>query len=379
MSRPLTILYFKDQLYKLGGSEKVTIDKLNGWVQYTNNKIHVVTIEQKGRPFSFALDNKVKTHDLAVNYDRKRNLFGLKNACKTTRYIYKFWKLIRQIKPDVIVSVRNGPVNLFLPFIAGSAQTINEYHTSGINWHNTRNAEKKSVFDTIYYKIHDLIERRYSRCIVLNGAELNYYKGKNFAVMPNPIPIPNYEIKIRKKIVVAAGGIIPRKGYDLLIKSWKIVNEKHPDWELKIYGLGIEDLKRSLEDQIIILSLEKSIDFCGFIKDVNNVFFESSIHALSSRQESFGMVIIETQACGLPTVAFDCPTGPRHIIQEGVNGYLVEPGNIEAFAEKIVYLIEHPEIREEMGKKAKENAEQKYSMPAVLKQWEALFESVKKP
>lgn len=379
MKEPLTILYFKDQLYKLGGSEKVTIDKLNGWVQYTKHNVHIVTTEQKNLPFSFDLDKRIKVHDLEVNFSRNQPLYSFLNLIKTIRYVFNLWRLIRQLKPNVIINVRNGPVNLFLPFIAGKSQTINEYHTSGINWYQKRNSAKNSFREKLFFQLYEWAEKKYSKCVVLNEAELAYYSGDNFVIKPNPIFLPKYAKLSRQKAVIAAGGIIPRKGYDMLIESWAMVNAKHPDWELKIFGEGLPQLKEKLTNQIQKLNLEKSITFCGFTKDINEEYFKSSIHTLSSRQESFGMVIVETQACGLPTVAFDCPTGPGEIIQDGVTGFLIKLGDIKGFAEKINYLIEHPEIREKMGKKARENAEQKYSMPAVLKQWETLFESVIKP
>ncbi|MGL5957717.1 MAG: glycosyltransferase, partial [Phocaeicola sp.] len=78
---------------------------------------------------------------------------------------------------------------------------------------------------------------------------------------------------------------------------------------------------------------------------------------------------------GLPCISFDCPHGPSEIIQNKVDGILIENGNVEKMGEAICYLIENREKREEMGKVARINSE-RYSEKSIMKQWEALFHSL---
>jgi glycosyltransferase involved in cell wall biosynthesis len=87
------------------------------------------------------------------------------------------------------------------------------------------------------------------------------------------------------------------------------------------------------------------------------------------------MTLIEAMSCGVPCVSFDCPHGPRNIITDGKNGYLVEPNNIEALAERICYLIENEEVRKEMGKAARKRAED-FTEEKIMKQWVDLFENI---
>ena len=84
------------------------------------------------------------------------------------------------------------------------------------------------------------------------------------------------------------------------------------------------------------------------------------------------MVILESMICGVPVVSFDCPHGPRNIIKNGEDGILVENLNTQALADNICYLIENPEIRKEMGEKAKRNIK-RYSRENVMAQWTELF------
>lgn len=69
------------------------------------------------------------------------------------------------------------------------------------------------------------------------------------------------------------------------------------------------------------------------------------------------MVLLEAMTCGVPVVSFACPCGPWDVIADGENGFLVPPGNVEELADRLIYLIQHPEKRKEMGMKAKQSTE----------------------
>jgi len=93
---------------------------------------------------------------------------------------------------------------------------------------------------------------------------------------------------------------------------------------------------------------------------------------MSSRFEGLPMVLIEAISCGIPVVSFDCESGPREILEDGCSGFLVEPSNIEALASKIIFLIENPTIRYEMGVNAFDRAKY-FSKETILNQWDKLF------
>ena len=98
---------------------------------------------------------------------------------------------------------------------------------------------------------------------------------------------------------------------------------------------------------------------------------------MSSRFEGFPMVLIEAQSQGLPIVSFDCPNGASDIINKGVNGILVEDQNKDALYDGICYMIEHPDERKAMGKKALENVNQ-YSTVVICNMWRKLFDEIRK-
>lgn len=368
----MRILYCTDQLYKHGGAERVTTTKLNGWVNYTDNEIYLVTTEQKGNSFVYGIDRRVNTYDLEVNYKREISYFNIINILKFIKHVFKFYLFVKEHKPDIVICVKNGPTSLFVPFISGKLTTILEFHSSKISEFNLRNSQNLRFFKKLFFKFRDFVEKKYTYCAILNNSEVKYFKGSNVVVIPNPINIKPYETKYRTEVAVAAGRIAPVKGYDLLIDSWRRVYEKHKNWKLHIYGDGDDALQKELEIMVENLGMEDIIKFYGTTNNLNQVFLSSSIHVLSSREESFGMVILEAQSCGLPTVAFNCPTGPKELIQESVNGFLVEAEDKEALAEKIIFLIENPEIREKMGLNALKNVD-KYSVRSIIDIWYELF------
>lgn len=172
-----------------------------------------------------------------------------------------------------------------------------------------------------------------------------------------------------QKKVMAMGRISQQKGFDLLLKSWLLVEKVFKDWNLEIV-CGYGDY-RVLESEAKSMGC-RNVSCTGPTSDVQTKMSESAIFALSSRFEGFGLVITEAAACSVPTVSFDCPCGPNEIIQDGEDGLLVEPENVEQFAEKLLYLMQNDELRAKMGEKAYENSK-RFSMKVILPQWQSLI------
>jgi glycosyltransferase involved in cell wall biosynthesis len=193
----------------------------------------------------------------------------------------------------------------------------------------------------------------------------------NITAIPNPVTfVPNSISDCEAKRAIALGRICKQKQYDVMLKIWQKVVEKNPDWKLSIFANGgnPEDLKNLAKE----LKIENNFEVYPTTKEVEKELVKSSIYLMTSKYEGFPLVLLEAMRCGLPVVSFACKCGPKDMINNGIDGFLVEPGNEKDFEEKINFLIENENSRKQMGKAASENI-QRFSEEKVMQKWMDLF------
>lgn len=153
------------------------------------------------------------------------------------------------------------------------------------------------------------------------------------------------ELGTNDKIVVSVGQIIPRKGFDVLIRAISLVSVK-----VKLYIIGgeaTEDLKKLIHD----LKLE-NVEFIPFVpfKVTLEYMAAADVFALLTREDIWGLVINEAMSMGTPIVSTNKCVAAVEMIEDGVNGYIVESEDFGAAAERISYLLEHETLSREMRK-----------------------------
>ena len=191
------------------------------------------------------------------------------------------------------------------------------------------------------------------------------------AVIPNTVhDVGGPPADLDSRTVLAAGRLAYQKGFDMLIAAFARVHAAQPGWKLKICGGG--ELEDPLREAVAEHGLEGVVDLAGPCADMPGEMERASIYALSSRFEGFPLVLLEAMGKGMAVVAFDCPTGPRDIIDDRRNGLIVPPRDVEALAAGLLELIEDDELRRRCGPAAAETAKQ-YTIDAVGPRWEALF------
>ncbi|WP_306319816.1 MULTISPECIES: glycosyltransferase [unclassified Streptomyces] len=179
--------------------------------------------------------------------------------------------------------------------------------------------------------------------------------GTEIRCVPNGVPVPDVAASTgRTKVVVAAGRLIPVKNYALLIEAFGHVVAKRPDWSLRLYGRG--RLAGQLREQILASGLSDHVRLMGAVAPIEPEWAKGAVAAVSSNAESFGMTLVEAMHAGLPVVATDCPYGPGEILDDGQDGYLVQPGDPEEFAAALLDLIEDDERRHAMAEAARAKA-----------------------
>ncbi|WP_270506897.1 glycosyltransferase family 4 protein [Paraclostridium sordellii] len=180
--------------------------------------------------------------------------------------------------------------------------------------------------------------------------------------------IPKETSSLEYKNIISVGRLSKEKGYDDLIDIFKLVIEKKPDWKLNIIGDG--DQRVILEDKIDKKNLSASVILHGYRdkRYIESMLLKSSIYAMASHEESFGIVLIEAQSFGVPCIAFDSAKGALEIIENNINGYLIKNRDKQEMANKLIKLIENKELRDSMGKSSKKNS-YKFSKENISKQW----------
>jgi glycosyltransferase involved in cell wall biosynthesis len=176
---------------------------------------------------------------------------------------------------------------------------------------------------------------------------------------------------------VAVGRYTEQKGFDLLLQAWNLLQDK-ADWQLLIVGKGKKKHTKRMQDYINQQQLHSSVQLLPPTNNVQRLFASCSIYALSSRFEGLPLVLIEAAACGLPSVAFDCPTGPSEIIQHQQTGLLVPAGNVQAFADALRQLMKQESERWHYSAEAYRYVKEKFAEATIVDKWEALFNQLKK-
>ncbi len=191
-------------------------------------------------------------------------------------------------------------------------------------------------------------------------------------VIPTGVPRPQLESvpKPEAPHILAVGRLEPQKGFDLLIEAFARLASTHPSWDLWIAGEGSQH--PVLAREIRRRGLEKRIQLLGRVARPEQLMQQAELFVLSSRYEGFPTALLEAMAHSLPAVSFDCPTGPAEIIRHSVDGILVPPEDVGALSAALARLMDNPELRRQMGQRAREVLD-RFSAEEFFRRWEELL------
>ena len=364
----MTLVYLTDQVYLHGGAERILIQKLNFWVELYDYRVILITTQQKGLPPFISINDKVEIIDLAVDYKEGVSFFNPKNFSKFSEHYKKLKKELDRINPDATFVISQTFTRFLPPFIKSSGKTFYEYHTSyhGFELGYRKLSKLGKIKNKLVKQLTNWIENKYSYIVFLNQIEFDFYRRRNSVIIPNFFtPVKDLN-NVKSNTVISLGRIEYQKGYDLLIDIWKKVDKNIDGWELTIYGNGSDFEK--LQNEIKNINFKNPVKLFNAIDNVDDVLSSSSIYAMSSRFETFPMVLLEAMSHGLPVVAFDCISGPRSILTDNQDGILVENNNLDIFAEKLIHLINDNDLRLKMASQSKENVK-RFSPQSVMSLW----------
>jgi glycosyltransferase involved in cell wall biosynthesis len=172
---------------------------------------------------------------------------------------------------------------------------------------------------------------------------------------------------------ISVGRLDTEKHFDHLLNAFSLVKQKRSDFRFLIVGDGPE--KDYLEKLSIELNLRNETEFMGYVKGVERFLKISNIFVFASSREGLPVSLMEAMAMEKPVVAYNI-RGVRDLVEDGVNGFLVPFGDIEAFADKIIYLMDNPEVAKEMGKRGREKILKEFSLDKVIKDMKKLYKEI---
>ena len=377
----MKIYYIYTALVTKGGADRVIAEKAN-WLAEHGHEIAIITDTQMGREPVFPLSPKVRLIDLAVDFSQE---YGHGFMVR----IWMYYKLMRQYRkmvtdvlmkdrPDIVISTLGRDIS-FITKIKDGSKKIGEAHTTKHFIRNFHLLEQRNVifkYLTKFFRWHmDRQVNRLDALVVLTSQDEHDWGDKiPIYVIPNSFPFyPDKPSLCENKQAIIVGRYNSAKGYTYLIDAWKIVYQKHPDWIINIFGSGeYEDrVRKQIQDH----GLQDVVIMNNPIDHIMEEYLKSSIYVMSSVFEGFAMVLLEAMSCGLPCVSFDCPYGPRNVITDGEDGFLVDYLNSQALADGICKLIENEGLRKKMGRNGRRNV-LRFSRETIMPQWVELFESL---
>ena len=342
-----------------GGIERVVSNLLAEWVKNYSVTVLVKDDKKSYYPIPEGVQVVSINEPLILNMNnRASRIFSVaKNLFKMVNKLRRF---VKENDFDYLYTVT--PLNS-LEFFLASREVMKKMVVS----------EHASAFavNGIYQKIKRLVYPKAYCISVPNKMDCDVYRswGCNTVYIPHPITFKADEKnKLTSKIAINVGRYTSDKRQDLLIRCWANVKNKN-GWKLWIVGEGEE--KKKLEQLIVDLNVEDSVILKPATKDIKSVYRQASLFLFSSRMEGFGMVLLEAMAFGIPCISFDCPSGPRDVIKNGYNGFLVENNNEDEFSSRVEQVINSDNLLE-YGKNAYSTVANWMQKP-IWESWETVF------
>ena len=343
-----------------GGAERVVANLANRFAM-DGFSVYVVTEEYGDN--EFVLDPKVKrVHVGLTQDDEKKN--RITKFLLRVKYLKSF---VKECRPDVLVAFAHR-CNYRALMAAGNSDipVVISIRINPIGYYD-------AFSDKVQIK---WLFPKASGCVFQTQEQKDWFKPylqDNSRIIMNPInpkyfgnPLP----QIREKAVMHHARLVDFKNQPMLVRAFLKVHEKHPDYVLKIFGPDSHDgTKQILEKLIRDNNAEDYVLLMGASSELEKEIPKGEIYAYSSDYEGMPNSLLEAMAMGMPVVSTDCPCGgPRAVIKDGENGFLIPVGDEDALADRMIRLIEDKELARRFSENARK-IEDVASIEAIYKQW----------
>lgn len=305
-------------------------------------------------------------------------LFGENKEFDSLSELQTFWieQKINKMKQPVIMTDNRSLDNLSLNVNHRNLKRIAVVH----NNHFEAPFDTTSTIRSDYQKLFEKINQ-FSNIVFLTDeqkkdVECEYGKKSNLVVIPHPATQTNnlkekqFKDSYNPHLAVTLARYQKQKRLDEAIRAFQLVVKQIPTAEYHIFGFGKE--KESLEKLIAELDLDQNVKLKGFTSNAMYTYKSAACSILTSDYEGFGMVLTESLAAGTPAVTYDGKYGPRDIVRDNIDGYIVKKGDQAELASKIIKLMNDNKLRNDFSKNAV-GVTERFSVENYKKDWISLL------
>jgi glycosyltransferase involved in cell wall biosynthesis len=352
----MKICFFSGDVTRNGGTERVSITIANELAKDPEYQVCFLSlVEQKECP-AYEIAQDISRHALGERW--------LSPGPAYLPLIPKVRKFLKENQIDLIIDIDIVLDVLSVPAAAGLKTRVLSWEHSNCAFELTQGWYRRFILN--------LFTRRTDGVVTLTPGDAlafqKHFKNKKHIIsIFNPASAAGVSLDgPRENWLITAARLVPEKGFDDLMLVAKEVLPTHPDWKWILCGDG--PMREELEAFCQKENLKEQLVLAGYVPKVEEYLAKSKIFVLTSKAEGLPMCLLEARACGVPCVSFDVPTGPADLIEEGVNGYLIQPFDVKAMAEKCSLLMENPSLQAAMGESALEHLDQFY-LQSIISQW----------
>lgn len=347
------ISFVINSMQNSGGCERVTANLAN-ILSDMGYKIYIFPLY--GKTSFFHLNNSICFIPLENN--TKDSLFN------RSRLLIK---TINTIRPNTVIGISINKLNVCLSICSFFFRPqINLIASDHISFNSSGKFIK--LLKKIFYK-------KYNHIVLLTNDDRIIYQNmgfKNIITIPNISsysPVDVTPVLKREKIILSIGRLAYQKGFDRLLNIWSQIYFKYPEWKVLIIGEGEdEQMLKGIIEQYPNFSCQ----ILHFTKEIVEFYSNAQIYALTSRFEGLPMVLIEALSYGCPIISYDCQTGPKDIVIDNNNGFLIEDANESDFVRQLMTMIESDSLREKFHKEAL-IMRKKFERDSIINEWQTII------
>jgi glycosyltransferase involved in cell wall biosynthesis len=349
----------------VGGAERVFCIVCSELVK-RGHDLTILTFDSPGGRSFYPLEGQISRIDLGIGDASKPATIR-----ETIHRIFFLRKIIRRECPSITIAFMHS---MFIPIVVallGTGISVIGCEHSTAAYYRLRPWR---------YILFMAIAPFLKKITVVSESARALFPGsvkKRMIIVPNPVEIPvrseSVSVYKKRKIILTVGRMESPKDHTTLLNAFAKILPRFPDWELRIIGDG--SLRKILENLVCQLGIEKQVFMPGITSNIDKEYRNADVFALSSRYESFGLVIAEAMSYGLPVIGFADCSGINEMIHHNETGLLSsgKPDRVISLARDLEILLSDPDLCQRFGQAGKIMINKYYSIEYIINIWENLL------